>query len=136
MIIGHDKKIGELEAMKEKAFLYKREVYHFQNYRVQGDNITVVTKEKWFDFGAGDELYNFLKQCKEVSEQNVVAAHAPSDLRNPQNNEAIKAIRDILLEDINKVRADPKYVNQAKQVNNNINTLLNAAKLELMYRKM
>lgn len=53
-----------------------------------------------------------------------------------ESKETFKTLSGILLEDIQKVRTDPGYVQQAKQVCNNISALVNITKLQLdMLRK-
>jgi len=53
-----------------------------------------------------------------------------------ESKETFKTLSGILLEDIQKVRKDPAYVGQAKQVCNNISALVNITKLQLdMLRK-
>jgi hypothetical protein len=142
MIIGSQKKIEELEQMLGKAYMYKSKIHNFLHYRVEGEKITIATKEQWFDFEAGDELYNFLRQCKEwKDEQAVVPAAAPTDSlglakANTKSNNQLAALRGILLEDIERLRTDPAYVPVAKQTVNNINAILHTVKIEIQLRKM
>ena len=44
-------------------------------------------------------------------------------------------MRDLVLQQIKDVKEDPNKVNQAKQVFQGVNTLINLAKTELEYRK-
>ena len=48
-----------------------------------------------------------------------------------ENKEALVNLSKMLLEDIEKVRQDPKYVPQAKQVCNSINAIVNITKLQV-----
>lgn len=45
--------------------------------------------------------------------------------------ERFKSLNDLLMQDIDKVREDPGYVNQAKQVCNNVSAIVNITKLQL-----
>lgn len=46
--------------------------------------------------------------------------------------ETFKKLTDTLLADIDKVREDPTYVNQAKQVCNNVSAIVNVTRLQLL----
>lgn len=48
-----------------------------------------------------------------------------------ESKETFRTLSDILLEDIKKVRTNPEYVGQAKQVCNNVSALVNITKLQL-----
>jgi len=48
-----------------------------------------------------------------------------------KNKVAFESLSNILLDDINKVREDPKYVPQAKQVANSAQTIVNLVKLQI-----
>lgn len=58
-------------------------------------------------------------------------------IKNPEtelyeeNRETFSTLSQMLLNDIEKVRADPGYVSQAKQVSNSVNALVNLTKLQL-----
>lgn len=45
--------------------------------------------------------------------------------------DTFKSLTDLLMSDIEKVRNDPKYVNQAKQVCNNVSAIVNITKLQM-----
>lgn len=139
-MIGESKKIAELDKMLGKSWMYKTKVYNFLNYRAENDKTTLCTKEKWFDFGAGDELMNFISQCLPVAEGSVMPSFAPSDSlglakANINSDNILSKLRGELLDSIEKVKNDPKYVNQAKQIVNITNAVVNTAKLELQVWK-
>jgi len=48
-----------------------------------------------------------------------------------ENKEALISLSKALLEDIDKVRKDPTYVAQAKQICNSVNTIVSITKLQL-----
>jgi hypothetical protein len=53
-----------------------------------------------------------------------------------ESKETFKTLSEILLEDVKKVRENPAYVAQAKQVCNNVSALVNITKLQIeMLRK-
>ena len=68
---------------------------------------------------------------------NILPAKIPDSKFNKvneileKNNEAFQSLADVLMDDIKKVRADPSYVSQAKQVSNSAQTIINLVKLQL-----
>lgn len=95
-------------------------------------------------------LENFLNQCKEVIEgkaekQDDPEAVNPDKITLPdkikrddyvpvllkENKETFKNLAQMLFEDVQKVRKDPNYVNQAKQSANTANSIINLVKCQL-----
>jgi hemerythrin superfamily protein len=79
-----------------------------------------------------------------VADDQPEPIHYPVKLQHTQNEEAqlyqenkkiFQNMSAILLSDIEKVRTDPGYVNQAKQISNSINTVINLTKLQLQLIK-
>lgn len=70
---------------------------------------------------------------------SVVTIQQPSDTMHldvfTENKKQMKTLSQILLEDIQKVRDDPKYVAQAKQICNSVNTIVNITKLQILMVK-
>lgn len=52
-----------------------------------------------------------------------------------ESKQVFSQLSATLLNDIEKVRTDPGYVNQAKQISNSVNTLVNLTKLQLQLIK-
>lgn len=78
-----------------------------------------------------NKLTEFVSADKTVAtvvdhRMNQVSSFAPN---------VMSQLRDAVLDSIRSVREDPKNVNQAKQVFQGVNTLINLAKTELEYRK-
>ena len=79
-----------------------------------------------------------------VEDDEPEPTHYPAKVQNTPNEEAqlyhenkktFHELSAILLADIEKVRTNPGYVNQAKQISNSVNTLLNLTKLQLQLLK-
>ena len=49
-----------------------------------------------------------------------------------EKRKQMQTLSEMLLEDIQKVRSDPKYVPQAKQVCNSVNAIVNITKLQIL----
>jgi hypothetical protein len=92
----------------------------------------------------GHWLENFKKiNGKEADPQpELINTNLPARNNNPnapaiymENKDALVNLSKMLLSDIEKVRQDPKYVPQAKQVCNSINAIVNITKLQLQLLK-
>ncbi len=88
----------------------------------------------------------FLVCFKEVPVVDIIEAEVqtngknlPADQRQQkyvpdlyvESKGSFKSLTDLLMADIEKVRSDPGYVNQAKQVCNNVSAIVNITKLQL-----
>lgn len=65
----------------------------------------------------------------------VVRANTPERQLYEQNRETFSSLSQMLLNDIEKVRTDPSYVPQAKQVCNTVNAIVNMTRLQLQLVK-
>jgi hypothetical protein len=108
---------------------------------------TVDGKPQTFIKESGEKLDVFLLTFKELPQEQEntesIAQQAPEGRHSlparpysvPQilqkHQSTFDKLSSLLLADIEKVRNDPGYVNQAKQVANTANAMINLAKLEL-----
>lgn len=79
-------------------------------------------KKDWADYE---------KWIHEFALVKLPASQLPAPVMGADVNNLITQIRDKLLSDIDRVRADKAYIPQAKQACNTTNTLLNLVKLEI-----
>lgn len=82
-------------------------------------------------------LANFTTPEAIQEPDETVIVSSPAKCRNSlpgiytENITQMQSLSQMLLEDINKVRADPGYVAQAKQVCNSVNAIVNITKLQI-----
>lgn len=79
---------------------------------------------------AEDECFDLTLPGKKSSLPAKVMSRAEPAIYT-ENKEALTNLSKALLEDIEKVRRDPAYVAQAKQICNSVNTIVNITKLQL-----
>ena len=81
---------------------------------------------------AADECFD-LKVNPQVDKPTLPATFSPraEPAIYTENKQALINLSQSLLEDIEKVRRDPSYVAQAKQICNSVNTIVNITKLQL-----
>ena len=93
------------------------------------DLLTVATDNGWLEFATG-------KAEKALAEFLPVHANNRSLAITvmPKNGE-LQNLKEIILDNIQKVKEDKDYIKQADAINKSIGTLINMAKLEISYIK-
>lgn len=137
------KKNTSIHNMIGRPWLYKGQEHFIQNYHKKDGVHFVVTDQKWFEFDSDEGLAFFLDNCLPVEEKKpgtAIAALAPADeygLAKPNSGSGniMAYLKGILVEDIERVREDREYVEQAKTVSNNVKRLIDIARLELSIHK-
>ena len=132
------KKINDLMG---KPFKHNGETYRLQNYKEVDGVHHLVTDKQWFEFPGEQELKDFLIMCDPVPETDLVPQAEVSDLTptdrnglskpNSGSSDVMAYLKGLLIEDIDRVREDKDYVEQAKTVSNNVKRLIDVAKLEI-----
>lgn len=114
-----------LEKMVNKPFMYNATEYKILSFKVFSEEVTLVTDKGWKTFPitkVNAELEKFLP----IEVENTMPV-----LLTVFENGNKKSLRDIILDNIKKIQEDPKYIGQAKALNEQIKTMLAMAKLEL-----
>lgn len=131
--------LDRLKNMINKPYVYKGEEVVVLNYcEGTGDNGDEV--EIYLNNGK-TLVFNYinlpakLEQFKPVSAQVIVLANKKLNAVSTVNPDIIQNLRDTVLQQIEAIKANPANINQAKQVFQGVNTLVNLAKTEIEYRK-
>jgi hypothetical protein len=80
-------------------------------------------------------LYRKLKEFGDATGTVVVLANHKLDNVSSMKPSVMQELRDTILQSIREVKDDPGKVNQAKQIFQGVNTMINLARAELEYRK-
>lgn len=131
--------IDRLKEMVNKAFLYQNEEVVVLGYcDGTGDDGTEVevylNNGKTLVFSAFD-LLTKLNRFRPITNTVVVLANERLNKVSTVNPTILQDLRNLVLQQIKDVKDDPSKVNQAKQVFQGVNTVINLAKTELEYRK-
>lgn len=131
--------INRLKEMVNKAFLYQNEEVVVLGYcDGTGDDGTEVevylNNGKTLVFSAFD-LLTKLNRFRPITNTVVVLANERLNKVSTVNPTVLQDLRNLVLQQIKDVKDDPSKVNQAKQVFQGVNTVINLAKTELEYRK-
>lgn len=131
--------LERLKDMVHKPFLYKNEevviIGYCDGVGEDGTDVEIyLNNGKTLEFSVFD-LDIKLGRFRSISNTVIVLANNRLDAVSTVNPTVIKDLRDIVLDQIQRVKNDPAAVNQAKQVFQGVNTLVNLAKAELEYRQ-
>lgn len=121
----------KLIAIKDTPFKYGNRLWTLKSWEINEaeQKVTLISNGKPItkEF---DALNYFIEMLQPISEDKLAAI--PKDIATP---DLMNVLKDILLDDIQKVREDRGYCQQAKTINNNINTLINLAKFQMAFKK-
>lgn len=133
--------IKKLESMVNKPFLYNNQevviIGFADNVGEYGDDCEIyLNTGRTIEWKMSDLITN-LNRFRSISNTVIVLAEQRMSQLSTVNPTVIGDMRDIILDQIKKVKSNPDNatINQAKQVFQGVNTLMNLAKTELEYRK-
>lgn len=117
--------LEKLNDMVGNTYMYKTKNITIRGYFLPNDEaVSIKTDVKNYIIPLSN-LPGFIGECLEVEVESERVSLVPA-----QKNE-VSNMKNILLDNIKKIQEDKAYINQAKAINNNINTLLNMVKLEI-----
>jgi len=131
--------IERLKKMVNQPFLYNNEqvvILNFCEYTGEDrDEVEIyLNNGKTLCYKMHD-LKMILERFKPITSTVIVLANERLNQVATVNPEIIQDMRDIVLSQIRAVKDSPDAINQAKQVFQGVNTLINLAKTELDYRR-
>jgi hypothetical protein len=147
--------VNKLYEMIGKPFLYRDEIVQITSMKPYGNGFEIFVQYentvKQFIKESEEKLDLWLLNFKPVlqieEEEEVAKSSLPETIKHPRDIEnelkkvyfdtkaTFSSLSEKLLQDIDEVRTKPEYVNQAKQVSNTVNTLINLTKLQILMLK-
>jgi hypothetical protein len=143
------KKLEKLKSLMGKKFKHKDGgEFMFFTYKLEKEKVTIVTDSIWLETNIFD-IDVFLENYKQVidvtstnitnNNSNNTSPQLPQNGLMPMmktiNTDIVDKLKTALIDNIEKVQKDEKYVNQAKAICNSVQSLVNLAKLELDIRR-
>jgi len=125
-----EKIANKLAAMLQNSYMYKGITHKIIDAQITDDMVFLSTNKRMLRFNHEQFMAEFKEFLPAEAESNAVV------VRQEPLNGMTKTIKDTLMESINKVREDAKYIKQAEAINKSVNVLLNMAKLDLQAKKM
>lgn len=131
--------LKQLEQMKGGAFIYRNELVELLAYAdhvgEDGDEVEIyLNNGKTIECKLSD-LGRKLTEFRSAEGAVRVMASRKMDSVSSVAPNVMGELRDTILDSIRTLKQDPGTVNQAKQVFQGVNTMINLAKMELEYRK-
>lgn len=126
----------KLESMKGKSYEYAKAIHTVKSYEVSNTDQKFVIKTNLNSFTRKFESApEFFKYWYEqaglpaAAEEQSQVAYLP--VLFEQENSLADELVTLLKGNIEKVKADPKYIPQAKSINNDVNSILLIQRLKL-----
>ena len=131
--------LNQLQHMKGGAFIYRGELVELLSYAdhvgEDGDEVEIyLNNGKTIECklcNLGDKL----KQFKSAEGAVRIMASRKMDSVSSIAPNVMGELRDTILDSIRTLKQDASTVNQAKQIFQGVNTMINLGKMELEYRK-
>lgn len=117
-----------IRSMVGKKFMYNANEQKILSYRIENSNLVIVTNRTWIEVPitlANKKLDEFLPV--EDDEEG----KALTSLKQEDKESLIHLIQD----NIQKIKSDPEYIRQAREINSQIKTLLDIVKTEIQIQK-
>ena len=131
--------INQLEKMKGRPFVYKNKVVEILSYADyvgdEGDEIEIYLNDGTVIECLMVHLDRKLKDFTSATGTIVTLAHHKLDQVSCMKASVTQELRDTVMESIRALKTNPESVEQAKQIFQGVNTMINLAKTELEFRK-
>lgn len=131
--------IERLKQMKSRPWVYRNKVVEIIGYAdgvgEDGDEVEIYLNDGTMIECRIIELSKKLKEFKDATGTVVVLANHRLDKVSSMQPGVMQELRDTVMETIRGLKQDPGKVNQAKQVFQGVNTMINLARTELEYRR-
>lgn len=117
-----------IRSMVGKRFMYNANEQKILSYRIENSNLVIVTNRTWIEVPitlANKKLDEFLPVENESNQMALVS------LKKEDKESLIHLIQD----NISKIKGNPDYIRQAREINSQIKTLLDIVKTEIQIQK-
>lgn len=119
--------------MLDKTYIYKQNHIKIKDYFVNDEkkSVQVITDAKPITVPI-NELAEFEKACLPIEEPSTAVSIEVVQ----ETSVFLTTLQKTLLENIDKVKADPNYIKQANVVNSSVNALIGMAKVQLQLGRL
>lgn len=121
-----------------KTYLYKGELVTISAFNKIEDEYVI-------SLSNGEVFTCFARTLEATLNEKLKPFDGGVEIARKEENSAVLAgslsgsigqLKDVLMNNIEKVQNDKSYVSQAKEVNNSIKEIINLAKVDIEYRKL
>lgn len=126
-----------IESMLGGCFLYGNQQHYIKTYSVNPDTekFSLITDKKTFTRPC-ENVMDFLGQFEPIQERHIVPVSDNKGLFLPEitvNQSVVKELKDVLMDNIRKVKEDKSYIPQAEAIKANVDSVISLAKTEIEY---
>lgn len=114
--------------MIDKTWMYNVKEYKLLSYKFESNDLILVTDREWIRIPvslANKKLDEFLPVEREDNKMALVSL--------PKENRI--SLINLIQDNIAKIKNDPEYIKQAKEINSQVRTILDIVKTELQIHK-
>ncbi len=119
----------KLDKMIGNSYLYQGRRHKILRTRTNGDTVEIATDRDWLAFPK-ENAHKALSEFLPAAEERAVTISALA------GNGKMEKIAATVFDNIDKLKSDPAYIDQARAINDSIKTMVEVAKLELEIVKM
>jgi hypothetical protein len=123
-----------LVEMTGKTFEYAKSVHYVKEFKIDPveETFAITTNLNTFTrkIEAFEDFMGYWDPVTKISTPATIPAQVPVQVMEQENSTADKLV-GILMDSIVKVQADKGYINQAKAINNDVNSITNIMKLKM-----
>lgn len=107
----------------------ERKIYKFLSFKYESENYTIVTDRCWITKHESEMSLFFESHIEAEQDPNEKAIAI--DKKSDAASAMFGTITGIMLENIQKVQEDSKYIAQAREVKASVDSIINATRLHL-----
>ena len=115
----------KLKSMTGKTWMYKARLQKLLSFKIKEDSVTLVTDKEWYEIPItkiNKELTEFLVAGQDSNQMELILFKSNGK----------QSLKDLIYENIDKIKANPSYITQAKELNSQVKTILEMAKIQLL----
>lgn len=120
----------KLKSMVNKIWMHNAILHKLLSFKITEDEVILVTDKKWITIPLKKinfELESFLPTAEENEFENKITVF------QPDNKQSMK---EVIADNIKRLQTNPAFISQAKEINNQVKTMVSMAKLELAILQM
>ena len=135
----NNESLEQLKRMNKRPWVYRNKVVEIIGYAdyvgEDGDEVEIYLNDGRTIECKINKLGEKLREFGSATGTVVTLAHQKLDEVSSIRPDVVQELRETVLESIRAIKSDASKINQAKQIFQGVNTMLNLAKTELEYRK-
>lgn len=124
----------KLGGMLGKQWMYNTVIYKFHSVSTDDDGypVRLHTDKKTLELINENALKLFMQDCLEVEQEE---ERAVVSVQDHQSLEMMTSLTDVIMDNIERVREDKEYIQQATTISKQVQTLINLTNMQLQLHK-